>query len=203
MRCSNKSYWFHSCQYIGIQSLETSRWAKLYFDSEGALCPTNTASRQIIRHYGKHFHCVITAIDPILNPTGLSLSIGRRDKYLKDHYLYCSASKERLSKTKAEGYIQVSRKLYLKQNITNADKRKLGKEFHDRKERARKRTPKKGRIPKRKSLRSFFCCKNIIQLKTFFSLLIPLTYIFIILRRVIVKRRLRQRKTMKQRKTRK
>jgi hypothetical protein len=98
---------------------------------------------QIIRHYGKHFHCVITAIDPILNPTGLSLSIGRRDKYLKDHYLYCSASKERLSKTKAEGYIQVSRKLYLKQNITNADKRQLGKEFLDRKERARKRTPKK------------------------------------------------------------
>jgi hypothetical protein len=48
-----------------------------------------------------------------------------------------------LSKTKAEGYIQVSRKLYLKQNITNADKRNLGKEFLDRKERARKRTPKK------------------------------------------------------------
>jgi hypothetical protein len=160
---------------------------------------------QITRHYGKHFHCVITAIDPILNPTGLSLSIGRRDKYLKDHYLYCSASKERLSKTKAQGYIQVSRKLYLKQNITNADKRELGKEFLDRKERARKRTPKKkGRIPKKKyPLRSFFCCKNIIQLKSFFSLLIPLTSIFIILRRVIVKRRLRQRKTMKQRKTRK
>jgi hypothetical protein len=98
---------------------------------------------QIIRHYGKHLHCVITAIDPIINPSGLSLSIGRRDKYLKDHYLYCSASKQRLSKTKAEGYIQVSRKLYLTQNITNADKRKLGKEFLDRKERARKRTPKK------------------------------------------------------------
>jgi hypothetical protein len=31
----------------------------------------------------------------------------------------------------------------LKQNITNADKRELGKEFLDRKERARKRTPKK------------------------------------------------------------
>jgi hypothetical protein len=92
---------------------------------------------QVIRHYGKHFHCVIMAIDPILNPTGLSLSIGRRDKYTKDLYLFCSASKQRLSKTKAEGYIQVSRKLYLKQNIT--------KEFLDRKERARKkRTPKKG-----------------------------------------------------------
>ena len=51
---------------------------------------------QSIRHYGKHFHCVITAIDPILNPTGLSLSIGRRDKYTKDHSLYCSASKQRL-----------------------------------------------------------------------------------------------------------
>ncbi len=76
MRCSNKSYWFHSCQYIGIQSLETSRWAKLYFDSEGALIQR---PGQIIRHYGKHFHCVITAIDPILNLTGLSLSIGRRN----------------------------------------------------------------------------------------------------------------------------
>jgi hypothetical protein len=31
----------------------------------------------------------------------------------------------------------------LKQNITNADKRKLGKEFLDRKERARKRKQKK------------------------------------------------------------
>jgi hypothetical protein len=90
------------------------------------------------------------------------------------------------------------------QNITKADKRKLGQEFLNRKERARKRTPKKGRIPRWKyPLRSFFCCMNIIQLKSFFSLLIPLTYIFIILRRVIVKRRLQQRKTTKQRKTRK
>ncbi len=98
---------------------------------------------QIIRHYGKYFHCVLTAIDPIINLTGLSLSIGRRDQYTKDHYLLCSASKQRLSKTKANGYIQVSRKLYLTQNITKADKRKLGQEFLDRKERARKRTPKK------------------------------------------------------------
>ena len=99
---------------------------------------------QIIRHYGRHFHCVLTAIDPIINPTGLSLTIGRRDKYTEDNYSFCSASKQRLTKTSKQGYIQVSRKLYLTQNITKADKRKLGPEFLDRKERARKRTPKKG-----------------------------------------------------------
>jgi hypothetical protein len=98
---------------------------------------------QIIRHYGRHFHCVLTAIDPIINPTGLSLTIGRRDKYTEDNYSFCSASKQRLMNTKAKGYIQVSRKLFLTQNISKADKRKLGPEFLDRKERARKRTPKK------------------------------------------------------------
>ena len=159
---------------------------------------------QIIRHYGKHLHCVITAIDPIINPTGLSLSIGRRDLYTEDQYLFFSGSRQRLMYTSTQGYKQVSRDRFLAQNITVADKRKLGKDFIDRKERARKRKQKKGRIPSWKyPLRSFFCCKNNIQLKSFFSLLIPLTYIFIILRRVIVKRRLRQRKTMKQRKTRK
>ena len=98
---------------------------------------------QIIRHYGRHFHCVLTAIDPIINPTGLSLTIGRRDKYTEDNYSFCSASKQRLTNTKAKGYIQVSRKLFLTQNISKADKRKLGPEFLDRKERARKRTPRK------------------------------------------------------------
>ena len=83
------------------------------------------------------------AIDPTINPTGLSLSIGRRDKYTEDNYSFCSASKQRLMNTKAKGYIQVSRKLFLTQNISKADKRKLGPEFLDRKERARKRTPKK------------------------------------------------------------
>jgi hypothetical protein len=98
---------------------------------------------QIIRHYGKHFHCVITAIDPILNPTGLSLSIGRRDLYAEDKYLFCSGSTQRLMNTSTQGYKQVSRDRFLAQNITVADKRQLGKDFLNRKERARKRTPKK------------------------------------------------------------
>jgi hypothetical protein len=55
--------------------------------------------------------------------------------------LQCESAK--VVRNESGRYIQVSRKLYLKQNITNADKRKLGKEFLDRKERARKRTPKK------------------------------------------------------------
>ena len=98
---------------------------------------------QIIRHYGKHLHCVITAIDPIINPTGLSLSIGRRDQYTEDHYLFCSGSNQRLMKTSTQGYIQVSRDRYVTQNTTKADKRKLGKAFLERKERARKRTRQK------------------------------------------------------------
>ena len=150
----------------------------------------------------EHVHCVITAIDSTMNPTGLSLSIGRRDLYTEDKYLFCSGSTQRLMNTSTQGYKQVSRDRFLAQNITVADKRKLGKDFLDRKERARKRKQKKGRIPSWKyPLRSFFCCKNFIQLKSFFSLLILLTYIFIILRRVIVKRRLQQGKTMKRRKT--
>lgn len=98
---------------------------------------------QLIRHYGKHVHCVITAIDTTLNPTRLSLSIGRRDLYTKDHYLFCSASTERLENTNTQGYIQVSRQRYLKKNITVADKKELGQNFLDMKERTRKRKKKK------------------------------------------------------------
>jgi hypothetical protein len=98
---------------------------------------------QIIRHYGKHVHCVITAIDSTMNPTGLSLSIGRRDLYTEDKYLFCSGSTQRLMNTSTQGYKQVSRDRFLAQNITVADKRKLGKDFLDRKERARKRKQKK------------------------------------------------------------
>jgi len=98
---------------------------------------------QIIRHCGKHVHCVITAIDSTMNPTGLSLSIGRRDLYTADKYLFCSGSTQRLMNTSTQGYKQVSRDRFLAQNITVADKRKLGKDFLDRKERARKRKQKK------------------------------------------------------------
>ena len=98
---------------------------------------------QFIRHYGKHVHCVITAIDSTINPTQLSLSIGRRDLYTKDHYLFCSASTERLENTNTKGYIQVSRQRYLKTNITKADEKKLGQDFLEVKERARKRKKKK------------------------------------------------------------
>ena len=97
----------------------------------------------MIRHYGKHVHCVITAIDTTLNPTRLSLSIGRRDLYTKDHYLFCSASTERLENTNTQGYIQVSRQRYLKKNITVVDKKELGQNFLDMKERTRKRKKKK------------------------------------------------------------
>ncbi len=66
-------------------------------------------SGQIIRHNGRHFHCVLTAIDPIINPAGLSLSIGRRDQYTKDHYLFCSASKQRLCYIQEEEEVATDR----------------------------------------------------------------------------------------------
>ncbi len=69
-----------------------------------------------------------------MNPTGLSLSIGRRDLYTEDKYLFCSGSTQRLMNTSTQGYKQVSRDRFLAQNITVADKRKLGKDFLDRKD---------------------------------------------------------------------
>ena len=131
MRCSNKSYWFHSCQYVGIKSLDELNYILTQKEHYVLLIQR---PGQTIRHYGRHFHCILTAIDPTINPTGLSLSIGRRDKYTEDNYSFCSASNQRLTKTSKQGYVQVSRKLYLTQNITKADKRKLGQEFLDRKE---------------------------------------------------------------------
>ena len=107
---------------------------------------------QMIRHFGKHVHCVVTAIDSRINPTGLSLSIGRRDLYTEDQYLFCSGSTQRLMNTSTQGYKQVSRDRFLAQNITVADKRKLGKDFLDSKERARKRKQKKGGFQVRNKL---------------------------------------------------
>jgi hypothetical protein len=82
---------------------------------------------QIIRHYGKHFHfCVITAIDPIINPTGLTKPINRPQGSIYGRPLFvCSGSNQRLMKTSTQGYIQVSRDRYVTQNTTKADKRKL------------------------------------------------------------------------------
>jgi hypothetical protein len=57
--------------------------------------------------------------------------------------LFCSASTERLENTNTQGYIQVSRQRYLKKNITVADKKILGQDFLNMKERARKRNKKK------------------------------------------------------------
>ena len=97
----------------------------------------------MIRHFGKHVHCVVTAIDSRINPTGLSLSIGRRDLYTEDQYLFCSGSTQRLINTSTQGYKQVSRDRFVALHMTVADKRKLGKAYLERKERARKKKQKK------------------------------------------------------------
>jgi hypothetical protein len=103
---------------------------------------------QIIRHYGRHVHCVITAIDATINPTGLSLSIGRKDEYVLDTFMYSSGSKERLVEERG-GVRQVSRARFLSENLTKADIIVVGKEVVEKKDRMRQRKrPSKGGFQK-------------------------------------------------------
>jgi len=97
---------------------------------------------QLIRHYGRHVHCVITAIDATINPTGFSLSIGRKDAYSQDTFWYCSGSKERLIAV-GDSCKQVTRSRFLKENLTDKDIRELGKEFVAKKDQMRIRKKRK------------------------------------------------------------
>ena len=74
----------------------------------------------------RHVHCVITAIDPNINPTGLSLSLGRKDLYLKDILAYASGSRDTSVSHKCK---QASRALFINTQLTAVDKRDLGEEF--------------------------------------------------------------------------
>jgi len=95
---------------------------------------------QMIRHYGRHVHCVITAIDPIINPTGLSISIGRKDENLKDILDFATGSVERLIPT-ADGSKQTSRNNFVNVNLKLKDKKVL-REVLKKKEHSRKRKVK-------------------------------------------------------------
>jgi len=97
---------------------------------------------QLIRHYGKHVHCVITAIDTTINPTGISLSIGRKDHYVEDIHDYVTGSRDT---SVSNACTQASREVFVNTNLTEADKKKLGAEFEKKKQ-----LREKGRTYKRK-----------------------------------------------------
>jgi len=81
---------------------------------------------QLIRHNGRHVHCVITVIDPNLNPTGFSLSIGRKDLYLKDIHAYATGSRDTSISHKCK---QASRSLFINTQLKPKDKKDLGDEY--------------------------------------------------------------------------
>ena len=80
---------------------------------------------QIVRHNGKHVHCVITAIDIKVNPSRLSLSLGRKDYYPEDNYAFASSTTETLVATK-KGVLQlVGREAFIDHQLTDEEKKIL------------------------------------------------------------------------------
>jgi hypothetical protein len=102
---------------------------------------------QIVRHNGKHVHCVITAIDIKVNPSRLSLSIGRKDYYAEDNYAFASLTKDTLViASKKEGtFKHLSRDAFIEKQLTTEDKKKLkGQIEEDESKRTSKRKRKGG-----------------------------------------------------------
>ena len=80
---------------------------------------------QIVRHNGKHVHCVITAIDIKVNPSRLSLSLGRKDYYPEDSYAFASSTTETLVASK-KGVLQlVGREAFIDHQLTEEEKKIL------------------------------------------------------------------------------
>jgi len=80
----------------------------------------------LIRHNGRHFHCVITVLDPAINPTLLSMSLGRRDCFTNDKLDYCNgALLTDLLVKKKKGAKCVRRKPFKKRYLKELDKRRL------------------------------------------------------------------------------
>ena len=86
---------------------------------------------QLIRHNGRHVHCVITAIDLNNNPTGFSLSIGRKDLYVKDIFAYATGSRDT---SISDNCKQASREHFINTQLNAADQKKLGVEFEKAKQ---------------------------------------------------------------------
>ena len=99
---------------------------------------------QLVRHNGKHVHSVITAIDITVNPSRMSLSLGRKDYYPEDNYAFASSTKETLvtDNPKKGTFKRVKRDIFIKHQLTSEEKRVLKrriKEDEGRRIRTKKR----------------------------------------------------------------
>ena len=99
---------------------------------------------QLVRHNGKHVHSVITAIDITVNPSRMSLSLGRKDYYPEDNYAFASSTKETLviDNLKTGTFRLLNREEFIKKQLTSEEKRALKrqiKEDEGRRTRAKKR----------------------------------------------------------------
>jgi hypothetical protein len=101
---------------------------------------------QLVRHNGKHVHCVITAIDIEVNPCGLSLSIGRKDYYPQDNYAFASSTKETLvvASKKKGTFKHLSRDAFIEHQLTSGDKKIMKSQIKADASRRTRRTKRKG-----------------------------------------------------------
>ena len=101
---------------------------------------------QLVRHNGKHVHCVITAIDIEVNPSGLSLSIGRKDYYPQDNYSFASSTKETLvvASEKKGTFKRLSRDAFIEHQLTGEEMKKLKSQIKADASRRTRRTKRKG-----------------------------------------------------------
>ena len=88
---------------------------------------------QLVRHHGKHFHCVVTAIDVEVNPSRLSLSLGRKDYYMEDNYAFARSTKETLVVKNTEtGELRLaSRKYFVETQLFADEYKKLRSRIKD------------------------------------------------------------------------
>ena len=101
---------------------------------------------QFVRHNGKHVHCVITAIDIEVNPSSLSLSLGRKDYYPQDNYAFASSTKETLvvASKKKGTFKHLSRDAFIKHQLTSEDKKILKSQIEADASRRTRSTKRKG-----------------------------------------------------------
>lgn len=102
---------------------------------------------QLVRHYGKHVHCVITAIDIEVNPCRMSLSLGRKDYFPEDNYAFASLTKETfvVDNEKKGTFRLATRAYYIQKQLTIEEKKILKRQIEaDESKRTRKKVRKGG-----------------------------------------------------------
>lgn len=111
---------------------------------------------QAIRHNGRHYHCVITAFDPDVNPNMLSMSLGRKDSYSQDKLDYCNAALPTDCIVKLGGGAKpVSKVLFTRTSLNTLDKSRLNLTEDKKRKKKQQKKPQKNPPKKRKSKGGF------------------------------------------------